>query len=70
MKLGELMINLIERRIIQVLLLNGGLLNVNEIAQMSRISWNTSDSYLKTLYNKGWVRKKTMGTITYYFANY
>lgn len=70
MKTNKLRINLIERKILKVLLLNGGILNTNEVAQMSRMSWNTVKSYLKKLCKKGWVKKKKIGTITYFYANY
>ncbi len=63
-------INPIERRILQVLLINGGLLNKNEIAGKAGISWNTAQTYLNKLYNRGWVRTKRKGKISYYFANY
>lgn len=64
----KIKLNPIERRLLQILVVQRAILNKNELAQRSGISWNTAEKYIKKLQNRGWVGQKKIGSITYFFA--
>ncbi len=64
----KIKLNPIERRIIQILIVQRGLLNKNELAQRARVSWNTAEKYITKLQNRGWIGQKKIGSITYFYA--
>ena len=51
-------INHYERTILTVLLRYGRWLNTTEIANASKMSWNTAYKYLLKLNKRGWISKK------------
>ncbi len=57
-----------ERRVLQIVLLHGGQVNANEIAQEARISWNTAEKHLTTLKRKGLLTVSKIGKNKYYRA--
>jgi DNA-binding IclR family transcriptional regulator len=47
-----------ERAILTVLLRRRVWLNTTQIADATRISWNTAKNYLERMYNRGWLSRK------------
>lgn len=51
-------LNKYEKRILEELLVRRYWQNTKNIAERTRISWNTAKKYLDRFYEKGWLRKK------------
>ncbi|HIH25764.1 winged helix-turn-helix transcriptional regulator [Candidatus Woesearchaeota archaeon] len=61
-------LNPYERAILSVLLNSRRSLTTGEIAERSRISWNTAEKYLKYLMERGWVKRSQWGSRYYWKA--
>lgn len=57
-----------ESQILKTLLEHNYHLSTAEIADISNVSWNTADKYLKTFHRNNWVIKKKRGNRVYWKA--
>jgi len=55
-----------ESRILKTLLEHNYHLSTTEIADISNVSWNTADKYLKIFHKKGWISKRKRGNRVYW----
>jgi DNA-binding IclR family transcriptional regulator len=55
-----------EKKVLNVLNAAGRPLNTNQVAERSDMSWTTAKKYLKRLYGKKYLRKKSKGKATYW----
>lgn len=55
----------ISESILRVLLKSRRPLNTNEVAKGAGISWNTAETYLMRLHERGWVNGQRRGTRMY-----
>lgn len=58
----------IEHKILKVLVERRWFISTSEIADISGVSWNTADVYLKRFYTRGWVLRKVVGNRCYWKA--
>ena len=57
-----------ESRILKTLLEHNYHLSTTEIADISNVSWNTADKYLKVFLKREWVGKRKRGNRVYWWA--
>lgn len=57
-----------ESKVLKVLLEHDYYLSTTEVANLSKISWNTANAYLKKFHYRNWIDKKEKGNRDYWRA--